>query len=57
MNEYDRIIGKLEEFKESSVVRFDRLEDKVDKLSKFHWKIAGGVTVIFCVFELLLNFR
>lgn len=56
----ERIIGELKEFKRASIERFDDLDDEISGLKKevrsltrFRWKVAGGFSVLFVLFELL----
>lgn len=46
MNDTDRIIGRLEQFQETTEDRLDCIEDKLDSLTQSHWKRAGGITVL-----------
>ena len=42
----ERILGRLEEFKDATNERLDKIEDKIDALHAFKWKIAGGAAVL-----------
>lgn len=55
MDGSDRIIGRLEEFKRVTESRLDRLENKIDKLHEYKWRVAGGVTVVSVVVTFALK--
>lgn len=42
----DRILGVLQEFRSSTIKRLDSIENKIEDLSGFKWKIIGGSAVI-----------
>ena len=42
----ERLIGRLEEFQKQAERRFDQIERKIDSLSEFKWKFAGGALVV-----------
>jgi len=45
-----RILGRLEEHKDHADYRFNKLEEKVDKLLNSYWKLVGvTVGVATCV--------
>jgi uncharacterized membrane protein len=46
MDQADRIIGRLEEFKVATEKRLDKIEHKIDRLHEYKWRIAGGLAVI-----------
>lgn len=46
MESVDRIIGALQEHKESTNCRLDRIEGKIDSLQNFKWKAVGALTVV-----------
>lgn len=46
MDTNDRILGRLEEFQRSAERRFDAIEQKVDALNQFKWRVAGGAAVL-----------
>lgn len=59
VNDTDRILGELKEFKRSSIEkfntiegRFNALDEKVDSIVHWRWKITGGLTVIIALVEL-----
>ena len=55
MQDTDRIIGKLEEFREWSKKRFDHIERQLEDLNRFKWKIAGGAAVLSGLFVALFE--
>jgi hypothetical protein len=42
-------------FMDATNERFDRLEDKIDVVLSFHWKIAGGAAAISAVITLAIQ--
>lgn len=46
MNDSDRILGRLEEFKEHTADRLEAIENKIDALQEFKWRIVGGAAVL-----------
>ena len=53
MSNDERLLGRLEEFKEVSERRFDNLEygvhtlgKKIDALNEFKWRMTGGALVL-----------
>lgn len=46
MDSPDRILGRLEEFQRSAERRFDAIEQKVDALNQFKWRVAGGAALL-----------
>lgn len=53
MDQTDRIIGALQEFKLNVERRLDVIEKKVDALQQFRWRVAGGTMVIVGIVEVL----
>lgn len=55
MSDTDRILGRLEEFKDATEKRLDRIEEKLDSLSRckpkksVHWKIGLGALLVAVV--------
>ena len=45
-NKNEKIISKLEEHNNNSVVQSNLLQDKINKLEKWRWFIMGGAAVI-----------
>lgn len=45
MKDVERVLGALEEFKETTKDRLEKIEHKVDSIVHLKWKIAGGATV------------
>ena len=56
MKDADRILGRLEEFKEHTTRRLDSIDLKIDRLNEWKWRIAGGTAVISVIVTLVLNF-
>jgi hypothetical protein len=52
----DRILGRLEEFKEHTTRRLDTIDLKIDRLNEWKWRIAGGTAVISAIVTLILNY-
>ena len=50
-----RIIGRLEEFQESTDSRLSRIEDKVDHLVSWKFKLVGGTIVISVLATVLIE--
>lgn len=46
MNDTERVIGKLEEFREWAKDEFRELKIEVKSLNQLKWKITGGAAVI-----------
>lgn len=54
MSDTDRILGRLEEFKDQTEKRLDRIEEKLDKVctrkqAKHTWKIGLGALLVAVV--------
>lgn len=63
MNDTERVLGEIKEFKRQSEKRFDRfevavshrfdkLESEVKKTSHWRWKVTGALTMIIALAEL-----
>lgn len=52
---HDRVLGRLEEFKQSSEKRFDTIEKKIDHLNEFRWKIAGIMLALSVVLSVAVE--
>lgn len=46
---FDMILAQMRDNKNEASMRFDKLEEKVDELRLFKWKIAGGAIVASAV--------
>lgn len=46
MKDVERVLGKLEEFKDHTMDRLDRIEYKIEHLQGFRWKLIGGMMVM-----------
>lgn len=55
MDESDRILGRLEEFKENALRRLDGIESKISELQKFKWRLAGGAAVLGVIVSLTIE--
>lgn len=56
MKDVERVLGKLEEFRESTKVRLDRIEHKVESIQNLRWKIMGGASVVSFFLTMLINY-
>lgn len=55
MHDTDRIIGKLEEFKDWSKREFYLLRREVESLKQFKWQIYGGSAFVTCLLMALVE--
>lgn len=55
MGTTERILGMLQEHKNASDVRFDRLEEKVDSLLQFKWKVLGISSCVAFITAILIE--
>lgn len=46
MRDAERVIGRLEEFKEWASKEFTEIKAEIRSLNRFKWKIAGGAAVV-----------
>lgn len=53
MNDTDRIIGELKEFKRVTIEEIKALKEDVKALSQWRWRVAGGLTVVIALAELV----
>lgn len=51
MNDTERVIGALQEFKDDSKKRFDKLESQVESLLAFKWRVAGAFAFLLTAVE------
>lgn len=50
------LLGELKQFKEESLKKFDRIEEKIDRLNEFKWRVAGGAAVLSFLLTALVEF-
>lgn len=55
--EINRMLGELKEFKEVTIFRLCRIEDKVDALNNFRWKAAGVLAAVFVFGEIVVHLK
>lgn len=55
MKDTDRILGRLEEFKDQTTQRLETIEKKIDVLHEFKWRIAGGLTVFTVILSVVIK--
>lgn len=62
MKDTDRILGSLQEFRDNTKaqhVSFDRrlntIDEKIDGLYSFKWKVAGGVAATSFIISLVVS--
>jgi hypothetical protein len=62
MDSMERVIGRLEEHHKATNDRLAKIEEKIDLLQEFRWRVAGGafalsfvVSSLFSVGEFVLN--
>lgn len=53
MNDADRILGELKEFKRSTIEELKEIREELKGLSQFRWKVAGSLSVLFAMAELI----
>ena len=53
MKDVERVLGRLEEFKDMSMKHFDRIESRIDEIEQriedlqgFRWRFVGAMMVI-----------
>lgn len=56
MKDVERVLGALEEFKETTKTRLDSIERKVESIQYLRFKIIGGATVLSVLASAVLNF-
>ena len=54
MDDVDRILGKLEAFKEFSEREFQQIRQDISELKQFKWKVYGGAGVISTIISAAL---
>lgn len=56
MKDVDRVLGALEEFKETTKARLETIEYKLDSITYLKWKIVGGATTISFLISTIIDF-
>lgn len=56
MDPVERMIGRLDEFKYTTMKRLDRIETKVDRLNEFKWRVAGGAALLSIVLTFVAQY-
>lgn len=63
MKDTERILGSLQEFRENTKMqhtnfehRLNIIDEKIDGLYSFKWKVAGGVAVTSFIISLAVSF-
>lgn len=46
MNDVERLLGRLEEFKEQTLRELQEIKDDIRALQKFKWRVVGGAAVL-----------
>lgn len=55
MNDTERVIGKLEEFKEWAKAELTEIKSDVKALNQFKWRVAGGAAMLSIVLTALVE--
>lgn len=55
MDDTDRILGRLEEHKDQTNSRLDRIEAGIGELQAFRWRLLGASGLISVVIGTLFN--
>lgn len=53
MNDTERVLGELQEFKRATIEKLDRIEDRVKSLDEFKLKVTGAMVLVVAVIEIL----
>lgn len=53
MNDTERVIGELKEFKRATLEKLDLIERRVSALDEFKWKVTGAMVFIVAMIEVL----
>lgn len=53
MNDTDRILGELKEFKRNTLYELKELRKEMKSLSNFRWKITGSLSIVVVMIELI----
>jgi hypothetical protein len=56
MGDTERVLGRLEEFKESTEKKLDALDKKVEALTSFKWRATGFMAALMGGFEVVKMF-
>lgn len=55
MSTAERILGKLEEFKDAAEKRLTNIEDKIDELQAFRWRMLGAASMFGAIGGVLIQ--
>jgi hypothetical protein len=55
MNSIERMLGRLEENQRSTNERLDAIEEKIDSLQSFKWKMIGGSAILSVLLSLVVE--
>lgn len=55
MNDTDRVIGKLEEFRDWAKVELSEIKQEVKALQRFKWRVASGAAVLATVLTIVVE--
>lgn len=55
MNDTERVIGKLEEFKEWVMRDLHEIKSDVKALNQFKWRVAGGAAVLSVLLTVVIE--
>lgn len=50
---HELLLGQLKEFRNNTMQRLDKIEEKVDRLNSFKWRILGGAAALSTALTLL----
>ena len=53
MNDTDRVLGELKEFKRRTIEELRDLRGEVRQIAHWRWKVTGGLTVVIALSELV----
>jgi len=53
MNDREILLGELKQFKEDTVKRLDKIDEKLDSLSSFKWKLTGIAVALFAMLQFI----
>lgn len=56
MRDVERVLGALEEFKDTTKARLESIERKVESIQHLKWKIVGGTTVVSFLLSIVIDF-
>ena len=55
MNDTERVIGKLEEFRDWAKAELTEIKSDVKALNQFKWRVAGGAGVLAVLLTILVE--